>query len=104
MSTATKLVVIVGVMFAVPARAGGVLHDLASDVAAKLDAMRAAQQPKLAVPVVVKWKPTRLASEELGAPLVVLVAGDLRGDGREELYAVTTRDVIAFGFAEHRLK
>ena len=75
MSTATKLVVLLGVMVAVPARAGGVLHDLASDVAAKLEAIRAAHAPKVAVPVIVKWKPVRLASEELGAPLVALVAG-----------------------------
>ena len=104
MSTATKLVVVLGVMVAVPARAGGVLHDLASDVAAKLEAIRAAHAPKVAVPVAVKWKPVRLASEELGAPLVALVAGDLRGDAREELYAVTTHEVIAFGVVEHRLK
>lgn len=92
--------------FAVPARAGGVLHDLASEVAAKLEVIHASQvvATPVPVPVAVKWKPTRIASEELGAPLVALVAGDLRGDGRDELYAVTTREVIAFGFAEHRIR
>ncbi|MEO8840756.1 MAG: hypothetical protein ABI591_30550 [Kofleriaceae bacterium] len=103
-TNARNYLVIVAMAFAVPARAG-VLHDLASDVAAKLDAIRAAHAvPPAPVPVAVKWKPIRIASEELGAPLVALVAGDLRGDGRDELYAVTTREVVAFGFAAHRLK
>ena len=102
MNTATKLVAF-SLLLAVPASAGGVLHDLASDVAAKLDALRASRVPAAPVPVVVKWKPQRLASVELGAPLVAMTAGDL-GDGHVELFAVTTREVIAFAISEHRLK
>ena len=78
--------------------------DIANDVAAKLEAIRVANAPKIATPVAVKWKPVRIASEELGAPLVALVAGDLRGEGRTELFVVTTREVIAFGFVDHRIK
>jgi len=92
------------VAFAQPARAEGVLHDLASEIATRLDALRAAHAPKPAVPVAVKWKPQRLSSIELGAPLVALTAGDLDGDGRAELYAVTTHEVIAFAVGEHHVK
>lgn len=87
-----------------PARADGVLHDLASEISTRLDALRAAHAPKPIVPVAIKWKPQRVSSIELGAPLVALTAGDLDGDGRAELYAVTTHEVIAFALVEHRLK
>jgi hypothetical protein len=102
MNTATKLVAF-SIAMAVPAHAGGVLHDLASEVAAKLDALRAAHVPAVPVPVVVKWKPQRVASVELGAPLVAMTAGDI-GDGHVELFVVTTREVIAFAINEHHLK
>jgi hypothetical protein len=45
----------------------------------------------------------KLASIDLGAPLVALTAGDLDGDGRAELYAVTTHEVIAIGWRGRRL-
>jgi hypothetical protein len=104
MSTATRLAFISLLGFAQPARADGALHDLANDIAQKLAALRAAHAPKLPVPVAIKWKPQRLSSIELGAPLVALTAGDLDGDGRAELYAVTTHEVIAFSVGEHHLK
>ena len=54
------------------------------------------------MPVVVQWK----AEAGLGrarSPLVALVAGDLDGDKRAELYAVTARHVIAFTLRSGRL-
>ncbi len=64
--------------------------------AAKLVASRV---PTLVPPVPVKvaWKPVRLGSLDLGAQLVTVEAGDLDGDGKGELYAVTQREVIAIG-------
>jgi hypothetical protein len=55
--------------------------------------LRAARPP---VPVAVTWKrkPPRLASIDLGAPLLALTAGDLDGDGRAEIAAVTERHVV----------
>ncbi len=92
--------------YAAPARAGGVLHDLASEVATRLEALRVAHaKPVVPVPVAVHWRPVRVTpSVELGAPLVALTAGDLDGDGRAELYAVTSREVIAFSLAGHQVK
>ena len=83
----------------------GVLHDIANDIAAKLAALRASHGPKPPVPVAVKWHPVKLTpSFELGAPIVALAAGDLDGDGKPELYAVTTREVIAFAVTDHHVK
>jgi hypothetical protein len=98
------ILIMLSVLVAQPARAEGVLHELATEIATRLDALRAAHAPKPIVPIAVKWKPQRLSSIELGAPLVALTAGDLDGDGRAELYAVTTHEVIAFALVEHRLK
>lgn len=72
---------------------------LTAAVHAGLDQIVAARPPKLVppVPVNVKWKAVRMGSLELGAPLVAMTAGDLDGDGKAELYAVTTREVIAVG-------
>jgi hypothetical protein len=67
--------------------------------------LRAAHTPKLVppVPIAVTWKPQRLTpSLELGAPLVAMTAGDLDGDGKVELYAVTSREVIALAVTSDR--
>jgi hypothetical protein len=79
---------------------GGFLHRLAHEAQIKADAAIAARAPKLVPPVAVavKWRPVKLASLDLGAPLVAMTAADLDGDGRAELYAVTTHDVIAIGW------
>ena len=53
------------------------------------------------VPVAVEWldKPRRLAALDLGAPLLALVGSDLDRDGTAELYAITTREVVALAVA-----
>ncbi len=79
------------------------LRSLAQDARARLDAAIAARVPKLVppVPIAVKWKPVRVGSLDLGAPLVALAAADLDGDRRAELYAVTAREVIAISTNGH---
>ncbi|CAN5552603.1 hypothetical protein BH11MYX1_BH11MYX1_14620 [soil metagenome] len=111
MSTATKLarIVALAALALLVATSGhaGVLHDLAAEVGARLDALRAARAVKTVVPVkiAVTWRPQRLTPVfELGAPLMALGAADLDGDGRAELYAVTAREVIAFSIADHHVK
>jgi hypothetical protein len=83
----------------------GFLHRLAHEAQRRVDAQLAARPPVLVppTPIAVRWRPIKLASLDLGAPLVALTAGDLDGDGRAELYAVTTRDVIAIGWRGRRL-
>jgi hypothetical protein len=73
------------------------LRSLAQDARVRLDAAITARIPKLVPPVAlaVKWKPVRVGSLDLGAPLVALTAADLDGDHKAELYAVTSREVIA---------
>jgi hypothetical protein len=48
------------------------------------------------VPVKIKWRPRRIASVNIGSPLLALVGGDLDGDHKAELYAITEREVVAF--------
>jgi len=97
------------VLAATPARAqngsGDFLHRLVAAAKAQVDGQLASRMPKLVppVPVAVKWRPIKLASIDLGAPLVALTAADLDGDGRAELYAVTTHEVIAIGWRGRRL-
>jgi hypothetical protein len=46
------------------------------------------------VPVAVTWRERRIASVDLGAPLLAVVAVDLERDGRVELAVLTTREVV----------
>lgn len=108
-TAATRLAVALVCLVAARAEAndGGFLHDLAADVGARLDAIRAARAPRLVppVPVALAWHPVKLAPAlDLGAPLVALAAADLDGDGKAELYAVTGREVVAIGFVDHHVK
>ncbi len=82
------------------------LARLAHTIRARLEAASLARGPTLVppVPVAVKWKATRIGSLELGAPLVALVAGDLDGNGKGELYAVTSREVIAMSLVDGKAK
>jgi hypothetical protein len=75
---------------------GGFLHHLATEVRARLDRAVAAHAPVPPQPIVVHWKPVRAASNiDVGAPVVTLIAADLDGDRKAELYAVTSREVVA---------
>jgi hypothetical protein len=81
-----------------PARADdGYLAQLAGAVRAQLDEAAAAHIVKRVppVPVRLRWKPQRLGSLDLGAPIVAVAAADLDADGKAELYLVTSREVIA---------
>jgi len=82
------------------------LHDLVRDARAKIDAAIVARPPKLVPPqkVALHWKLVKLGSLDLGAPLVALAGADLDGDGKGELYAVTTRDVIALALHGKKLE
>jgi hypothetical protein len=79
----------------------GYLGRLAGAVRARLDEAAAAHVVKLVppVPIAVKWKPQKLGSLDLGAPIVAVAAADLDGDGKAELYVVTGRDVIVASLA-----
>jgi hypothetical protein len=65
-------------------------------VAAAFDAASAEREPppKPPVAVPVKWKAKRVASLDLGAPLLALAAGDLDGDNKAEVVALTEKHVV----------
>ena len=72
---------------------------LLAETRARIDAAIAARPPVLTPPkkIAVKWRLAKVASIDLGAPLVALTGGSLVRGGHGELYAVTTREVIALG-------
>jgi len=103
------LAAILAVAGAAPARAGEPRDDsylarLAVSVTERLDAIAAARAPRVVppVPVRVAWKPVKLGSLDLGAPLAALAAADLDGDGKAELYAVTSRDVVGIAIRANK--
>ena len=65
-------------------------------VAAAFDAASTDREPPPRPPtaVPVKWKARRIASLDLGAPLLALAAGDLDGDRKAEVVALTERHVV----------
>jgi hypothetical protein len=79
----------------------GYLGRLAAAVRTRLDDAAAAHRTRLVPPVqvAVKWKPQKLGSLDLGAPIAAIAAADLDGDRRAELYVVTSREVIAASIA-----
>ena len=99
MSAASRLAAALVVAWSARALAGdgGYLHRLAAEAHARLDAAARAHAPKIVPPrpVAVRWHAQQIGSRDLGAPLVALAAADLDGDGKAELYAVTTREVVA---------
>src|SRR5688572_11451071 len=60
----------------------------------RLDEMAAVPKLTPPTPVAVAWKALRIGSLDAGAPLVAFTAADLDGDGKSELYAVTSREVV----------
>jgi hypothetical protein len=97
--------VVAGVAMVVAVRAAraedGYLARLATAVRAELDEAARSHGAKLVppVPVALKWLPQKLGSLDLGAPIVAIAAADLDGDGKAEVYLVTSREVIALGIA-----
>jgi hypothetical protein len=79
----------------------GYLARLATAVRARLDDAAAAHvaRPVPPVPVAIRWKPKKLGSLDLGAPVVAVAAADLDGDGKAEVYLVTSREVTAVAIA-----
>lgn len=97
----TRLPVAVAVCFTAATAAAApddYLSRLPVLVQKRLDEMSAARAPKITPPVAVpvRWKAVRMGSIDVGAPLLALTAADLDGDNRSELYAVTSREVVAF--------
>lgn len=84
----------------------GFMHRLADAVAQRLEAAAAAHAPRPVPPqpIDVKWSVKKIGSFDLGAPVVALTAADLDGDGKPELYAVTSREVVAFSLGAHGAK
>lgn len=84
---------------------GGEVGALWRVIAAAFDDASFAREPppRPPVPVKVTWKARRVASLDLGAPLLALAAGDLDGDGKAELVALTERHVVVLRPARRRL-
>jgi len=79
----------------------GYFTRLAGAVRAQLDEAATSHGAKLVPPVAVvpRWLPQKLGSLDLGAPIVAVAAADLDGDGKAEVYLVTSREVIAVSIA-----
>jgi hypothetical protein len=86
-----------------PAPASGGLAELFRELGAALDAAIAERVPKPPVPVAVSWRDRRIGSIDLGAPLLAVAAADLDRDGRAELAALTTREVVVLAVRERAL-
>jgi hypothetical protein len=65
-------------------------------VAAAFDAASSEREPPPRPPVAVpvKWKAKRIASLDLGAPLLALAAGDLDGDNKAEVVVLTEKHIV----------
>ncbi len=94
----------VGVGAEVVVEPPGFIHDLLAEIHAKVDAAILARPPKLVAPRPIKlgYKLVKLGTLDLGGPLAAMTAGDLDGDGKAELYAVTAREVIAIGTGDKK--
>ena len=75
------------------------LEALWRDITAAIDRAVADRARRPPVPVKVTWRERRLASLDLGAPLLALDAADLDGDGRAELVALTSQELLVLSAA-----
>jgi hypothetical protein len=75
------------------ARAQG-LAEMWRSLGAAIDRAAEANRRRPPAPVPVTWRERRLASLDLGAPLLAVAAADLDGNGRAELIALTRRDLV----------
>jgi hypothetical protein len=76
--------------------AGGALVELWHQAMQALQKASDEREPPLVAPrpVTLRWQARRVSSIDLDAPLLALGAGDLDGDGRAELIALTTRELV----------
>jgi hypothetical protein len=88
----------------------GVFHQLVRAATARVAPASSAPVPVPPPPVTppravaATWRAQRIASLDLGAPVLALVAGDADGDGHDELYALTTGAVVALAVGEHHVR
>jgi hypothetical protein len=96
-----KRALLVLVMLTSTASAGpdDFVQRLLAETRARIDAALAARPPVLVPPkkIAVKWRLTKVASIDLGAPLLTLAGGS------GKLYAVTPREVVALGLQGKKL-
>ena len=85
-----------------PPEASG-LAELFRELGATLDEVIAERVPRPPVPVAVSWRDRRIGSIDLGAPLLAVTAADLDRDGKAELAALTTREVVVLAVRERAL-
>jgi hypothetical protein len=96
MTTQSRWLTLSAVLLAAtPAHADEFARKLIARAAALLEEASAARVPPRVPPkpVSVKWKAKRLGSVDLDA-LVAMTSGDLDGDGRAEIVAVTETEVV----------
>src|SRR5687767_4228866 len=90
--------ILIAILLAGPAEASAPaergLPQLWRELRVALDDAIAERAPRPPVPVAVNWRERRLASIDLGAPLLSVVAADLDRDGRAEVAALTTREIV----------
>jgi hypothetical protein len=80
-----------------PVRAG--VRDMWIRVQDAVERAVAERGPRPPVPVPVTWRERRIASVDLGAELLAMTVADLDRDGRAELVALTTREVVVLAVA-----